>query len=210
VKNGSGDALLIIQYLNDNIRIADDENYYGTPLTPIGVNELKVSDTRSRAIYFVAICRSLGIPAQKKPYRNKGYIKLQSSDKNPVPEYYIHFTLARFEGGRYNTLEYDFNRKITDFKEELPLPPGHYMLVTGNRLDNSKILSNISFFELLENEHRTVVVQIRKDVTEKKVPGNIDLKMIDSLFHLTKSSESCVNDKGVGNGRDRSLHIQYP
>jgi len=210
VKNGSGDALLIVQYLNDNIRIADDENYYGTPLTPIGVNELKVSDTRSRAIYFVAICRSLGIPAQKKPYRNKGYIKLQSSDKNPVPEYYIHFTLARFEGGRYNTLEYDFNRKITDFKEELPLPPGHYMLVTGNRLDNSKILSNISFFELLENEHRTVVVQIRKDVTEKKVPGNIDLKMIDSLFHLTKSSESCVNDKGVGNGRDRSLHIQYP
>ena len=161
VKNGSGDALLIVQYLNDNIRIADDENYYGTPLTPIGVNELKVSDTRSRAIYFVAICRSLGIPAQKKPYRNKGYIKLQSSDKNPVPEYYIHFTLARFEGGRYNTLEYDFNRKITDFKEELPLPPGHYMLVTGNRLDNSKILSNISFFELLENEHRTVVVQIR-------------------------------------------------
>ena len=90
------------------------------------------------------------------------------------------------------------------------LPPGHYMLVSGNRLGNSKILSNISFFELLENEHRTVVVQIRKDVTEKKVLGNIDLKMIDSLFHLTKSSESCVNDKGVGNGRDRSLHIQYP
>ena len=134
-----------------------------------------------------------------------------------MPQYFlnkiwndIYFTLARFEGGRYNTLEYDFNRKITDFKEELPLPPGHYMLVTGNRLDNSKILSNISFFEFLENEHRTVVVQIRKDVTEKKVPGNIDLKMIDSLFHLTKSSESCVNDKGVGNGRDRSLHIQYP
>ena len=119
-------------------------------------------------------------------------------------EYYIHFTLARFEGGQYNTLEYDFNRKITDFKEELPLPPGHYMLVTGNRLDNSKILSDI-FFELLENEHRTVIVQIRKDVTEKKVLGNIALKMIDSLFHLTKSSESCINDKGIaGNGRDHS------
>lgn len=85
------------------------------------------------------------------------------------------------------------------------------MLVTGNRLDNSKILSDISFFELLENEHRTVIVQIRKDVTEKKVLGNIALKMIDSLFHLTKSSESCINDKGIaGNGRDHSLHIQYP
>ena len=122
LKNGCGDPLLIIQYLNDNIRIADDENYYGIPLTPIGVNDLKVSDTRSRAICFVAICRSLGIPSrlepgryvpqyflnkiwndvyfkdQKQPDTNKGYIKLQSSDKNPVPEYYIHFTLARFEG----------------------------------------------------------------------------------------------------------------
>ncbi len=218
--NAALDPSLIIQYLNDNIRIADCENYYQTPLTPIGVNELKVSDKGSRAICFVAICRSLGIPSrlepgrnvpqyfhnktwndvyfadQKQPDRNKGYLKMQSSDTNPIPEYHIHFTIARFEGGRYNTLEYDFNRKINDFKEELPLPPGHYMLVTGNRLNNSKILSNISFFDLSENEHRTVEVQIRKDVTEKKILGKIDLKKIDSLIHLTKSSESCVNDKG--------------
>ena len=171
---------------NENVKIADDENYYRTPLTPIGVNELKVSDHASRAICFVAICRTLGIPSrlepgrnvpqyfingiwndvyfsdQKKPDMKKGYLKLESADKNPVPEYYIQFTLARFEGGRYNTLEYDFNRKITDFKDELPLPPGHYMLVTGNRLNDSKILSNISFFDLSENEHRTVEVRIRK------------------------------------------------
>ena len=71
------------------------------------------------------------------------------------------------------------------------------MLVTGNRLTDGKILSNISFFDFSENEHRTVAVRIRKDVSEKKILGNIDLKKIDSLIHLTKSSESCVNDKGV-------------
>jgi hypothetical protein len=184
--NGAFNPSLIIQYLNENIRISDYENFYQTPLTPIGVNELKVSDTGSRAICFVAICRSLGIPSRLEPGRNvpqyfynntwndvffadqkqpdkiKGYLKLQSTDTNPVPEYYIHFTIARFEGGRYNTLEYDYNRKINDFKEELPLPPGHYMLVTGNRLTEGKILSNISFFDLSENEHRTVEVRIRK------------------------------------------------
>ena len=172
ILDGKNDPSLIVDYLDKNVKIADDENYYQTPLTPVGVNELKVSDRESRAICFVAICRTLGIPSrlepgrnipqyyldnkwndvyfsdQKQPGQNKGFLKLTSSDTKPVPEYYIHFTLARFEDGRYNTLEYDFNRKITDFKEEIPLPPGKYMLVTGNRLNDSKILSNISFFDL--------------------------------------------------------------
>jgi transglutaminase-like putative cysteine protease len=182
--------LLIVQYLNDNIRIGEDQNYYNTPLTPIGVNELKVSDAGSRAICFVAICRSLGIPSrlepgrnlpqyffnqswkdvyfadQKQPDQNKGYIRLQSVDTKPVPEYYIHFTLSRFEAGRYNTLEYDYNKKISGFKEEIPLPPGNYMLVTGNRLNDSKILSNISFFDLSGNEHKTIEVKLRKNISE--------------------------------------------
>ena len=185
VIKASGDPAIIIQYLNEKIIIADDENYYNTPITPVGVNELKVSDSGSRAICFVAICCSLGIPSrlepgrnvpqyffnkkwndvyfsdQKQPDQNKGYLKLQSTDTKPVPEYYIQFTIARFERGRYNTLEYDYNKKITSFTEELPLPPGHYMLVTGNRLNDSKILSNISFFDLSENEHKTVDVKTR-------------------------------------------------
>lgn len=211
---------LIVQYLNENIRISEEDNYYRTPLTPVGVNELKVADAHSRGIYFVAICRSMGIPSrlepgrnvpqyflngkwndvyfsdQKQPERNKGYLKLHSTDTKPVPEYYIHFTLARFEGGRYNTLEYDFNKKITDFKEELSLPPGHYMLVTGNRLNDSKILSNISFFDLSENEHKSIEVKIRKDVSEKKILGKIDLKKIYSLSDKVNLPESLVNDNG--------------
>jgi transglutaminase-like putative cysteine protease len=219
LRNGSQDPSLIIQYLNQNIRIAEDENYYKTPLTPIGAYELKVSDAASRAICFVAICRSLGIPARLEPGRNvpqyffnndwndvyfsdqkqpeqfKGYLKLQSSDTKPVPEYYIQFTLARFEGGRYNTLEYDFNKKITEF-DELALPPGHYMLVTGNRLNDSRILSNMLFFDLSENEHKTIEVKIRKDVSERKIIGKMDLNKIASLINDTVSSRDCQNEKG--------------
>jgi transglutaminase-like putative cysteine protease len=219
--NGSQNPLLVVKYLEENIKIAEDENYYKTPLTPVGVFELKVSDNGSRAICFVAICRTLGIASrlepgrnipqyflnglwndvyfsnQKEPLRNKGYLKLHSPDTKPVPEYYIHFTIARFDGARYNTLEYDFNRKIDDFKEELPLPPGKYMLVTGNRINDSRILSNITFFELSENEHKTLEVEIRKDVSEKKILGKIDLEKINSLFPLNKTSQACSNDKGI-------------
>jgi transglutaminase-like putative cysteine protease len=219
--NGRRDPSFIVRYLNDNIRIENDENYYQTPLTPVGVCELKVSDSNSRAICFIAICRSLGIPARLEPGRNvpqyfinniwndayfsdqkqadmnKGYIKFISNNTKPVPEYYIQFTLARFEGGRYTTLEYDYNKKISDFKEELPLPPGHYILVTGNRLNDSKILSKISFFDLAAGEHKTVEVIIRKDLSEKKILGKIDIDKIDKLYPVAGTSRECVKDKGI-------------
>jgi hypothetical protein len=99
----------------------------------------------------------------------------------PVPEYYIHFTLASFESGRYNTLEYDFNKKINDFKEELPLPPRNYMLVTGNRLNDGKILSNISFFDLFENEHKTIEVNLRKDISDNKILGKVNLQLLTNV-----------------------------
>ena len=215
------DPSIIVQYLNENIKIAGDENYYKTPLTPKGVNELKVSDIGSRSICFIAICRSFGIPSRLEPGRNvpqyffnntwndvyfadqkqpsqmKGFLKLLSTETKPVPEYYIHFTIARFESGRYNTVEYDFNKKINDFKEELPLPPGNYMLVTGNRLNDSKILSNIYFFDLSENEHKTIEVKLRKDVSANKILGKIDLKNVISLFDENEIAPERIIDNGV-------------
>ncbi len=196
--NAVDDPERIVAWLNENIKIADNENYSKTPLTPVGVSELKVSDSRSRSVCFVAVCRSLGIPArlepgslvpqfyqnsawndvyfadQKCPSSEKGFLKFTSFDINPVPEYYTHFTIARFENGRYNTLEYEFNKRINTFREELQLTPGHYMLVTGNRINDSKILSNISFFDLAEGEHKTVMVKLRKDLSPSEILGKID------------------------------------
>jgi len=120
-----------------------------------------------------------------------------SEEIKPVPEYYIHFTLARFENGRYNTLEFDFNKKITDFKEELALPPGNYMLVTGNRLNDSRILSSISFFDLSENEHKTVEVKLRKEIFESQILGKIDLKNVIGLINDESVSLDKIRDKGL-------------
>lgn len=191
-KSATEDPSVIIKYINDRIVIDDSDNYYKTPLTPHGVNELGVSDRHSRDIYFVAICRSFGIPSrlepgsnlpqyyfnkkwndawfsdEQKPPEGKGYLRLVSSDKHPVPEYYIHFTIAKFSEGRYNTLDYDYNRRISDFKTELTLSPGHYMLMTGNRINDSKILSSVSFFELRKNEHKIINVYLRQNPPENQ------------------------------------------
>ena len=88
------------------------------------------------------------------------------------------------------------------------------MLVTGNRLNDSKILSNISFFDLSENEHKTIEVNLRKDISENKIHGRIDLKKIINLFYVTKSPQSCVKDKGVviiwiESDKEPTKHIFY-
>jgi hypothetical protein len=218
---GASDPAIIAGYLEKNITVNTDDNYYSTPITPVGVNELKVSDVFSRSICFVAICRSLGIPSrlesgsnipqyfidsewhdlffrdQIRPAGNKGFIKLISSETRPVPEYYIHFTLARFENGRYNTLEYQDGRKITDFKDELALASGSYMLVTGNRLADGRILTSLSFFDLSEGEHKTVDIKIRKDSGVNNKLGSIDVGSITKLFNLNDAVKAGIKEKGV-------------
>jgi hypothetical protein len=172
------DPSILIKYVNNNIVItpADSDNYYHH--SPKGVDELKVSNSFYRDIYFVALCRSLGIPSRignvpqfyfkkewhdvwfaerNQPLPGKGVVRFSSVEKNPVPEYGTHFTIAHFENGRYKT-----SFKGADFKDELALASGHYMLVTGNRINDSKILSTLSFFELKENEHKTIDIKLRK------------------------------------------------
>jgi hypothetical protein len=207
---------IIKSYLEQNIRIENDENYYGTPLTPVGVHELKVSDSRSREICFIAICRSLGIPSRFEPGRNipqywsdnkwidlyfsdrpesdseKGFIKLRTLQRDPEPQYYTNFTLARFENGRYNTLEYDFNKKVSEFAE-LELPEGSYMLVTGYRPDDKMILSDISFFELASHEHKNIDVNLRSMDRSRKELGTANLVPI---MNSCRAGNSVQDNKG--------------
>lgn len=220
-KNAIERPSLLIDYVNEKVKIMDEENYYGTPITPRGVQELSISDSFSRDIYFVALCRTLGIPARleagsntpqyyltdkwndvifsdkPKPLTGKGFIRLVSDEKNPVPEYYIHFTIARFENGHYKTLEYDYNRRISNFKDELALIPGHYMVVTGNRLNDNRILSAISFFDLRENEHRKVKIELKKDFSDSENLGRIDPETIVNLHDNTKIRLDAIIKNGV-------------
>ena len=102
---------------------------------------------------------------RKSLTRKKAILNFNPPIQNQFRNIIFISLLHRFENGRYNTLEYDYNKKITDFKDELALPPGNYMLVTGNRLNDSKILSNITFFELSENEHKTLDSKNKEEIS---------------------------------------------
>ncbi|MDX2414294.1 MAG: hypothetical protein QNK33_03805, partial [Bacteroidales bacterium] len=184
------DPTILAAWMNVKLPLRNELNYYKVPISPIGVLELGIADSQSRDILFVACCRSCGIPARLEPgtsfpqyYKNGLWQDIYFEDRGEIlprsaslkivsaldrqdAQYYKHFTIARLDRGVFHTLAYDYNKKTSDFTQELLLSPGYYMLVTSNRLDDRKILSSIRFFELKKGETTLLDVSYRENQTE--------------------------------------------
>jgi transglutaminase-like putative cysteine protease len=186
---------IIADWIRENIRIDDKANYALTPLTPIGVYELKVSDSHSRNIFFVAFCRSFGIPARLEPatktpqyysggkwneiyfgktpaeVTNKGTLVLENDLSNDhKPEYYVHFTLGKYEDGFYRSLDYETDPLMKNFPAKAELLPGSYVLVTGNRINKGTVLAKLVFFNLDPGKTRDLMIELRKNAAPQKMP----------------------------------------
>jgi len=183
---------IITAWIDKNILIDNKANLHSrAPLTPCGVYELRIADSHSRDIFFVALCRSLGIPAridqstsipqywkgsewQNVPFdrpgetaNEKGYIHLLNGNPDIMPKYAINFTLAKFIDGFYRTLEYDFEKKLDSFPDKLMVETGRYMLVTGNRQADGSVLSSITFFEIEKDKTSNIAVSVRETKTRQ-------------------------------------------
>ena len=145
---------LIWNYVNQNIAYIPEEEYDTLCASPIGCLKLKMGSAVSRTILFIAICRSLNIPARldkslmlpeywadgafrvpvSRASASKGTLLLRNI---PGKEwiYAQHWTLGRLEKDHFVTMNY---AGLTFAKEvqELPLPAGIYRLVAVNRLLN--------------------------------------------------------------------------
>ena len=225
IKKAHKDPSLVKQWVAENIKINTTDNYYKVPITPVGVFQMKMADTDSRDIFFVALCRSLGIPArlepaylepqyfskgqwidadfEKKiaPSSAKGYIKLKPSAREYkiIPTYYTHFTLERFSKGKYVTLDYEEGKKVTDFTNALEVEPGSYLLVTGNRQPDGSVLSRLKFFTVKENETREIPVDLRQSAVKPLVYGTMELDTTIETYLDEKEIKlsELVGDKGM-------------
>jgi len=216
IKDIQSDPSKLVEYIKENIKCDNKAQYYSIPILPEGVHTFKIADDVSVNIYFVAICRSLGIPARLEPgtecpqyYKDnkwntvnifgntaskagdKGKLKLVYSDKKHKdfsPKYYIHFTIAKFDKGVYKTLEYDWEKPLKDFPEYFELMSGHYRLVTGNRMEDGSVLSNITFFNISEGNKTIVPLKLRKAKTRLKIHGITELDREISLYGGNRKS----------------------
>lgn len=235
IESFRNDPGLIAGWIRENIELDEDDNYYNVPISPAGVIKTGMSDELSLKILYVAICRTAGLPSRLEPGTMKpqyyfngrwndslvsdssaaaedGWLTLSfDKDDVTVPEYYMHFTLARFEEGRYNTLRYPYNRKVTDFSEPINLEPGKYMLVTGNRLDDTEILASLRFFEIRPGESHNINVKLRTEENEPVILGRVDPRLIRKFNNLSGTGEELTKNgiiiAWVNYGKEPTVHI---
>ncbi len=114
------------------------------------------------------------------------------------PEYYTHFTLAKFIDGKFVTLDYEYDPKFKEFPERLVLDAGYYRLLTGNRANDGTVYVKTNYFELKPNTKSDIMVQLRDIpqslVKEGKMKMDTKIKLLDNQkTNLTK----IANSKGL-------------
>jgi transglutaminase-like putative cysteine protease len=127
------DPSQLVRWIGKNIRLNPDTRAMRIPQTPISVWESRLTDSRSRAIFFVDVARSLNIEARKDVVTGKVQYKAdgqwvdvnfdasvqQTAKKGTLvlnyeptaaldnPKYYSHFTISKITNGQAQLLNFD-------------------------------------------------------------------------------------------------------
>lgn len=175
------------RWTEHNIAVDDTGNYYRCPISPVGVYKLRHADPHSRDIFFIAACRAIGIPAymdnateqlfvyddNKKNWQIVSFAERQEPAKTGKlrleyhgnadlkPQYWTHFTIAKFDNGDFVTFDYENDPRVASFPATLELEAGYYMLSTGNRYSDGATLSRLEFFVIPEGKTVTKEIVIR-------------------------------------------------
>lgn len=199
-QKGSSVPLDFKKWIYENITLDNKNNLHSrAPLTPQGVFELKAADSRSRDIFFVAVCRAFGIPARLNPEtqipefwesnvwntvefekmeqftRPKARIHLVNQSGSTDPVYNTHFTLEYFKDGVYRTLQFEEGKPLSKFPEWIETDAGKYLLVTGNRQPDGSVLAKLNFFSLNKFSETEIPVVIREKTNPDKILGKLEI-----------------------------------
>lgn len=215
----------LVAWIKGNITIDTVTNYYNVPLSPEAVYSYRIADKYSRNLFFVTVCRSLGVAARFEPatlqpqyndngvWKNaqfetakavaidRGKLVLTNASADPTftPKYYSHFTVAKFQKGQFVTLDYEGSPEVEHFPCTLNLEAGFYRVMTGNRQNDGTVLCNISYFTIEKDKSVTVPIELRPFMQDGDVLGKADMEA--NFTPLAPNSKTrlsdYVSDKGV-------------
>ena len=218
---------VLTQWCNRHIALHDELNPQSIPVTPIGVWKARCADRHSRDIFYVAALRSLNIPARIDEVTGKAQYANKSGEWQDVnftaaapantpqgtltadyqavkaltdPVYYSHFTLSRYENGRFKLLTFPEDKSSCWsrlLKNGLPLDTGYYMLVTGTRLASGGVLSKVSFFNIEKDKNTRLELVMRENPDEVKVIGNFNSEALFTPQGKTEA-QSILQTTGRG------------
>jgi transglutaminase-like putative cysteine protease len=184
----------IFSWIRDSIRVDTTPYYSRILMTPSGVHNLRVTDPYSRNIYFVAVCRSMGIPARLEPATKipqawidnqwvdfnfeakteqaeaiSGSLVIMKPLEDTDPAYYNRFTIGRLENGAFKTMEFPWGQPLSVFAFPLELKPGNYAVTSGLRQPTGGIDVVRQYFRILAGDTTTFTFPVPEP--QKTVAG---------------------------------------
>lgn len=223
-KQFCADPNVLAEWCRKNLTLRDDLCCVGTFISPEGVWRSRTADRVSRDIFFVALARSLGIPAWIDGVTGNVFYQKNGSDiqldfesgvsgaaetgqlqlsysaipQLDDPEYLRHFSLSKCNGTGFTLLNYpDFAKWSALFKDASPLDEGYYMMVSGSRLADGGVLGQVSFFNIRKGEQTSDELLVRDNTEAVKVIGNFDS---ESKFVNAETGEETTVLKSAGRG----------
>ena len=185
---------------------------------------LQSKNTQSRNILFVAMCRSFGIPARidleyaqvqvksnaqlnwqtinfdKKSKEIAANATLKLIYQNPAAielQYGLNFSIAKISNGIAQTINFENNPIFSQFPANLSLTPGNYIIITGNRLSDGTVCSNIYPVTLTANQSVMLPMELFIPKAQNKMLGSIDATHQVQFNHQNKSIASFKNENGL-------------
>ena len=195
------DPKSIWTWIEENISVRNDKERLTAYTTPGAALELGIAGEKSHKVLFVAIARTLGIPARLNPAdgaieywdgmrfvavleesRKESHLTVFAGEKGDW-NYFQNWTIAVTDGRGYLTLDFS-DRKWEAGKLELDIMPGDYRILTGNRLPNGNILGKRYDFHIEKDETKRV------ELTEQIGLAQTELTYIDSVFESLALAEN--------------------
>ena len=221
------DPALLVNWCKENLNVLDSVSLKYVQLTPQRVWETRLTDTWSREIFFVAVCRSFGVPAwqdtvtgvlkyekdglvydvdfaaKEQVVSPKGRLKLSFAEIPMLddPKYGVHFTLSKFNGETFNALNYGKTTWSKLFKTPAVMDCGYYMLVSGSRMSGGNVFADVQFFTIEEGKTSDVQLVMRDIKDQIRVIGSFDSEMKYASVPAPGSDERTVKSVLETTGR---------
>ena len=198
------DPAYLASWCRDSLVLYDEMSLRYVQLSPRRVWETRLADKGSRDIFFVAMCRSLGVSAWRdtvtgvvKYIRDgkiydvnfdasmqetapKGWLQLKYAEIPLLddPKYQTHFTISRFDGTSFVLQNYGkADTWLNLFSRKTEMDCGYYMLVSGSRMSGGNVLADIEFFTIEEGKTAVVDLVMRDASDQLRIIGSFDSEM---------------------------------
>lgn len=168
---GLRDAEAVRRWCDENITVVEGRNPQELRTSPIAVWRSRMTDGLGLKIFYVALCRTLGIEAEYDLVTGEVDSSAPKAFLRPASDkYFRDYTLTQISA--------DGGTKLLDYESGLPdvlsIDEGYYLLTTGLRLSDGSVLARLEFFNVAGGEERELVPVVRKSALRPAVLGSMD------------------------------------